>query len=144
MYKVSPHTIFTTKDTNSSRVKVEGVHAIFLNEISKRCNFSILFTHDPKTPGYGSLQKDGTWTGVIGELVEERADIAPAMIPRVERLPYIAFTTWITINSMVLCAKVSDPMSPKMHVKSKLLDPIIGIILIAYFIILIFSFTQIM
>ncbi len=74
---------------------------------------------------------------MIGELVEERADIVPAMIPRVERLPYITFTTWITINSMVHCVQVSeDRMSPKTHAKLKFLDPIIGIIFLSYFTVL--------
>ena len=53
--------------------KYEGFAVDLVQEISNIVGFN--FTLTPSS-GYGSRREDGTWTGMIGEITEGRADMA--------------------------------------------------------------------
>ena len=53
--------------------RYEGFAVELVNEISKIVEFN--YTLRPIT-GYGSRREDGSWTGMIGEILENRAHMA--------------------------------------------------------------------
>ena len=71
-----PYTMIKTDAVSEGRVgndRYEGFAVDLINEIAKIVgfNFTIALAN-----GYGSRRQDGSWTGMIGEIVEGRADMA--------------------------------------------------------------------
>ncbi|CAG7722019.1 unnamed protein product [Allacma fusca] len=63
------------KNVSSSRFKyVRGLYAFMIPEFEKRLNTSIPFPAEG-TAESGNLRKDGSWSGVMGDVVDDKADI---------------------------------------------------------------------
>ena len=79
-----PH-IGIVPDEKGGAVLKEGIFVDLFLELQKVLNFS--YTAYPSPDGqWGTLNPDGTWTGVVGELQMKRADIALSglMVTQVE------------------------------------------------------------
>ncbi|CAL8123183.1 unnamed protein product [Orchesella dallaii] len=86
---------------------VDGLQIYFLKEISKRTNSTFVFV--PKfIAAFGNFE-NGSWTGMIGELVEGRADIAALMIPNTQRYPYVSFSN-PTYNEILTFSLMTPPV----------------------------------
>ena len=71
-----PYTMIKTDAESEGRTgndKYEGFAVDLINEIAKIVGFNFTLTI---VDGYGSKRKDGSWTGMIGEIVEGKADMA--------------------------------------------------------------------
>lgn len=71
-----PYTMIKTDAVSEGRVgndRYEGFAVDLINEIAKIVGFNFTLA---QADGYGSRRKDGSWTGMIGEIVEGRADMA--------------------------------------------------------------------
>ncbi len=60
-------------------------------EYSKKFNFSIDFYNEKLPPG--KLNKNGSWTGLVGDLQHGTADICAALGVSYQRYPYIDYST---------------------------------------------------
>ncbi|CAL8088283.1 unnamed protein product [Orchesella dallaii] len=87
-----------------SKSGVSGSLFILLQEMSKRLNVTFNLSNRTRTPGFGSFV-NGSWTGLIGELVGGRADFALMMIPNEERYPFADFGTPLYLESLYFTLK---------------------------------------
>ena len=59
---------------NGSAILDRGIFVDIFQELSNLLNFSYTTTV-PSDGKYGALKDDGTWSGMVGELYDKRADI---------------------------------------------------------------------
>ena len=62
------------QDENNEIRFVDGIFAEIFMELSNLLNFSITVTSPPDNQ-HGVMKSDGTWSGMIGQLVEEEVDV---------------------------------------------------------------------
>lgn len=89
------------KDENGN---FNGVHCLVVAEIAKVTNHSLQLYGDIRSPGFGRQLSNGTWTGLVGELVSRRADIAIIGMS-LERLPFVDFPKSTKIEPFVMCLR---------------------------------------
>lgn len=91
-------------------------------EVTKLTNLSVKFYGELASPGFGRLLINGTWTGLVGELVSDRADMVTTLAPTFERMQYVDYSTSSYVNPLVMCLRTSqatrqwhaliDPLTP--------------------------------
>ncbi|XP_071085110.1 glutamate receptor 2-like isoform X1 [Haliotis cracherodii] len=87
----------------------EGIIVDILDEVARRCNFS--YTLDlVKDNTWGRRRQDGTWTGMIGEVINNEADIAAApLVIMSGRSRFIRYTQpYMSSGIRILYTKPSD------------------------------------
>ena len=62
------------QDENDETLLVEGIFVDIFMELANLLNFSIVVTSPPDNQ-HGVMKSDGTWSGMIGQLVEEEVDV---------------------------------------------------------------------
>lgn len=100
----------------------DGLQYNLIVEIAKRTNHSISFYGDLKRPGFGRRMPNGTWTGLVGELIAGRADMATTLGPMLNRKPFVDNARSSYIDPLVMCLKspqayrhwhaLIDPLKP--------------------------------
>ena len=78
-----PMQMLTHDISNKTITGGEGLFLDPLNVLAKKLNFTICFM-SPNDKQWGALTKNGSWTGMIGMLVNQEADIAAADISATE------------------------------------------------------------
>lgn len=63
----------------SSNSHLDGMQYIHVTELAARANHTVIFYDNLKSPGYGRPMNYGSWTGLIGEIKEGRADMAATL-----------------------------------------------------------------
>ena len=66
--------ITLTQDENNQTQLDKGIFVDIFKELSNLLNFTFTVT-SPLDKQYGGKKSDGTWSGMIGQLVEEEVDI---------------------------------------------------------------------
>lgn len=91
--------------------KLDGVQYNLMTETAQRTNLTLKFYSDLKTPGFGLLNvTSGTWTGLMDELVSDRAHCIPYIGPSIHRSKFLSIISGPVIMPLVLCMK-----SPKAY-----------------------------
>ena len=62
------------QDENDETLFVERIFVDIFMELSNLLNFSIVVTSPPDNQ-HGVMKNDGTWSGMIGQLVEKEVDV---------------------------------------------------------------------
>ena len=87
-----------------------GIEYNIANEVAKSLNL-LLMVHPPSVgKGWGRRQKDGTWSGVVGEMHRGEADIVWAhLYATQERREIMTFTQWYFMDpTCILVPRSSD------------------------------------
>jgi ABC-type amino acid transport substrate-binding protein len=71
--------------------KLIGYSIDLLDKISLICNFTYRI-NVIKEGGYGKITKENTWSGVVKELIENKADLSTPMTINVQRAQAIDFS----------------------------------------------------
>ena len=66
--------ITLTQDENNQTQLDKGIFVDIFRELSNLLNFTFTVT-SPLDKQYGGKKSDGTWSGMIGQLVEEEVDV---------------------------------------------------------------------
>lgn len=91
---------------------LDGLQYLFLSEISKRENITFFYDNNIKYSGFGNLQPNGTWTGIIREMIEGSVDTVPTLAPTLQRFPVLTFTTPQFLISLVFCLQTPKEGRP--------------------------------
>lgn len=93
-------------------VKYKGFCIDLLEELSSELNFRYEL-HVVPDLAYGYMHADGNWTGMIGELLEGKADLAMADLTITEaRERAVDFTLPYMTTALAVVTKKSEPMKP--------------------------------
>ncbi|CAL8117726.1 unnamed protein product [Orchesella dallaii] len=116
-----------------------GIQKNLLDEIAAHSNATFKYVGTPKTRGFGNLLPNGSWTGLVGELVEGRADVITNSAPTFTRYPVFTFTTPEYLESLIFCVKLPQPIQ---HWQALVypLSPLIWLLTLVFFIAFIFLF----
>ncbi len=93
------------KGKGSENEALSGVQISLLQEISARENVTFIYNGNLKTSGFGNLFPNGSWTGLVGELVDGSAELTPALAATLQRQPILGFTTPAYAAPIVFCIK---------------------------------------
>ena len=97
---------YTTETDNGDGMALAGVNHDIALTIAQTCNLSLELT---QVHGYGALQPDHTWTGMVDKLVQNELDlgIADMMITK-ERGSVIDFSVGIVSSEFRLFMKTTS------------------------------------
>lgn len=84
----------------------DGTYNNILIECSRRHNFTLNFYGRPVVPGVHL--KNGSWTGMVGELIAERADLTPVLAATPERYPLVGFSYPLHREGLIFAVKLPD------------------------------------
>lgn len=80
------------------------------SEFAAKKNHTFIYYDDLKIPGFGRLLNNGIWTGLVGEVVEGRAAMAPTLGPSKYRMEVLDMARSSHIEPTVMCLR-----SPEAH-----------------------------
>lgn len=84
---------------NTSQL-VAGSQYKFLREIITRENITVEFHEKRRATGYGIQQANGDWSGLIGNLQRNEADLLPVVIPTWARYQVIDFSNLVYVTEI--------------------------------------------
>lgn len=118
----------------------EGPQYMMISEITRLTNHSVSYYRDLWTPGFGRLLSNGSWTGLIGEMVSGRADMATTSAPTLERSPYVDNPRSSYILPLVM--SLQSPQAYRdWHALVDPLDPFVWMCTLVTFLITIVAFA---
>ncbi|XP_019614571.1 PREDICTED: glutamate receptor-like [Branchiostoma belcheri] len=82
----------------------EGYHVDLMTELSDLIRFDFVIK-EPADMKYGSLREDGTWTGMVGELVRGETDMALGLIIASPREAVIDFSAVVLDDRLEMLVK---------------------------------------
>merc|ERR1719154_406345 len=83
--------------------------SVWVNEILKKLDMKTTIF---KANAFGKKQKNGTWTGMIGNLHSKKADFGPLdFSPSYSRSQVIQFSEWIGTDPVVIVSKSASRMT---------------------------------
>ncbi|XP_020619404.1 glutamate receptor 4-like [Orbicella faveolata] len=105
--------VIRKKEEQDGAAWYEGYCIDLLNELARNLKFTYEIYHSPDGL-YGAEKENGTWNGMIGELVNKRADIAVAALTITERrdkvvdfsVPYMYYTEEMLLKKTSSTAKI--------------------------------------
>ena len=98
--------IYQVNSTKTSKIEIAGVNYDLAKSLAWICNFTVELE---KVDGYGVLQLDGTWTGIVEKLRTRQVDMAISGISiTFEREDVIDFSVGLHSEEYVLFMKSSD------------------------------------
>lgn len=98
---IAPY-ILRRKDTGT----LDGSQYKLVHEIALRTNTTLNFYDNLTTPGIGAHLKNGSWTGIVGEIASGQADLTPTMGYSLERYPVFSYTSISYIETLVLSLSI--------------------------------------
>ena len=104
----------TTKDMNGTISIKEGIHSDVLSALQARLNFTVKHVV-PKKWYYGKEVKNGTWNGVIGELMRGKIDLVGMLMISHARRGALDFC-WINLDERKITLMSSKSSIPKLDV----------------------------
>ncbi|PSN53603.1 Ionotropic receptor 872 [Blattella germanica] len=75
MFERQP-TVVPVEDCINSTVKYEGLDAFFIYTLAYYLNFTLILHHPIDGEEYGYLTEDGSYTGMLGDIIYGKADIS--------------------------------------------------------------------
>ncbi|CAG7719618.1 unnamed protein product, partial [Allacma fusca] len=70
------HSRISLKKVSANQYSYDrGIYALMISELEKRLNFTSVPFPAEGSGASGNLRKDGSWSGVMGDVVDDRADI---------------------------------------------------------------------
>lgn len=93
----------------SSNSQLDGMQYILVTVFAARTNQTVIFYDNLKSPGYGRLMNNGAWTGLVGEIVEGRADMAPTLGHNLQRFGILDMAKSSYIEPFVMCLELPKP-----------------------------------
>lgn len=100
-YKFPP-SIMKESDT------ITGIQNHFILELARRANCTLTLYDDFKAPGFGAM-KNGSWTGIMGELSSGRGELTPVLALSLDRFPYLTVSDPTLHTSLSFFVKASHP-----------------------------------
>lgn len=124
-YLLEPPNFFEDSDSH-----LDGLQFRLIMEIARITNHSLAFYADLRTPGFGRRLSNGSWTGLVGEMMSGRADMVTTISPTFERLPFMDPSRSTYILPMVMCLQ-----SPQPHRQwHALIDPLTSSVWVGIFV----------
>ena len=107
--------VIFTYDKNGHIIKTGGIYKDVLDILQTTMN-CLIASGSPKdfSSGYGKALKNGTWTGVIGRLIEGQFDLFSGLMTSHERQKVLDFS-W-KINQRKICLMSSKSSASKLDV----------------------------
>lgn len=102
LVNIPPHSV---RLKNSG--KFAGAQYELVTEIATRTNFTVNVYDNMTKPGFGTYI-NGSWTGIVGELISGRADLTPALGPTLQRFPFISLSTIAYVMPLTLSLKTPN------------------------------------
>ena len=108
-------------DSEDTIIGAGGFFIEPLNDMARDFNFSLTFT-PPPDGNWGAISGNGTWNGMVGMLVEGRADIVAAQLSRtIERSRAISFSITLKEEVATLATPFTSGMVPQFWIYVELL-----------------------
>ncbi|XP_041350952.1 glutamate receptor ionotropic, kainate 1-like [Gigantopelta aegis] len=108
-----PFHTFVIRSTKEEKTTYSGLCISILDIIAQSLNFSYIIG-EPKDGSWGKELKNGTYTGMVAEILKEEIDlIAAPIIPQVERIHKMDFTIPYSWDRIVVMFKKPPLTSTK-------------------------------
>ncbi|KAJ8871610.1 hypothetical protein PR048_027937 [Dryococelus australis] len=104
---------YFTDDFNQTKLSFkDGIEIQILNSISDQLNFSVIFNPiPPNNIRWGQQLRNGTWTGILGNVINGKADIAFAgMMLNTERLLFLKNTYPFFKDTISWAVPIAKPL----------------------------------
>ncbi|XP_067671610.1 probable glutamate receptor [Haliotis asinina] len=99
---------FSVKERGSDVIDYSGISGEYMDYLSIRFNFSYRYT-EPQDNLWGHKSEDGNWTGIVGVLQREEADMCSVPYAfNVERAKVMEFTYPVLIEYSTVMYKTSE------------------------------------
>ena len=112
-WKQNKKNVIFTRDKNGLIIKTEGVYKEILDILEAKMN-CVIESETPKNFNYGKRLSNGTWTGVIGMLIEEQFDLQGGLLTSMEKEGVLDFSWKIDETKIFLHSSKST--IPKLDV----------------------------
>jgi hypothetical protein len=90
--------------------KTVGIGASVMHDLSKKFNFTYEFIL-PKRGTYGVMDENGTWDGMMGQVLSGEADITLVMSATKERMEVLKFFKIVATSTQAIFTKKPDQYS---------------------------------
>ncbi len=97
-----PPSIMKESDT------IIGIQNHFILELARRANCTLTLYDNFETPGFGAM-KNGSWSGIMGELSSGRGELTPVLALSLDRFPFLTVSDSTLYTSLSFFVKARHP-----------------------------------